>query len=241
MEESRYFTTQLQRFTLVTDTEATDGASEAEAMKNLKAALNFKNKGQNEKALRLFKHAMALCPKHPELLNHYGEFLIDISQDPLEADHLFVKALTYSEKGSTQNSRALLNRQKTALIVEEIDTTMLKSIDEKKKSFRRINANSASLKRAKKEAYYQHIYHTVGIEGNTLNLVQTRTLLETKLAIGGKSIQEHNEILGLDAALKFINQTLVDRAYGHITLKDILEIHKRVIVFVDPMEAGQFR
>ena len=88
---------------------------------------------------------------------------------------------------------------------------------------------------------FQHIYHTVGIEGNTLNLIQTRSLLETKLAIGGKSIQEHNEVLGLDSALKYINQTLVDRAHGYITLKDILEIHKRVIGYVDPVEAGHFR
>ena len=87
----------------------------------------------------------------------------------------------------------------------------------------------------------QHIYHTVGIEGNTLNLGQTRHLLETKLAIGGKSVQEHNEVLGLDAALKYINMTLVDRVPGHITMQDILEIHKRVIGYVDPVEAGLFR
>lgn len=88
---------------------------------------------------------------------------------------------------------------------------------------------------------FQHVHHTVAIEGNTLNLVQTRSLLETKLAIGGKSIQEHNEVLGLDAALKYINQTLVDRPHGHIMLKDILEIHRKVIGFVDPDDAGQFR
>lgn len=93
----------------------------------------------------------------------------------------------------------------------------------------------------KKEAYFQHIHHTVGIEGNTLTLAQTRTLLETRLAIGGKSVQEHNEVLGLDLALKYINQTLVDRPMGHITMVDLLEIHKRVIGHVDPLEAGIFR
>jgi len=97
------------------------------------------------------------------------------------------------------------------------------------------------LRRAKKEAYFQHIYHTVAIEGSTLNLMQTRSILETKLAIGGKSVQEHNEVLGLDAALRYINQTLVDRIQGHITMQDILEIHKRVIGYVDPIEAGIFR
>ncbi len=47
-------------------------------------------------------------------------------------------------------------------------------------------------------------------------------------------------MLGLDAALRYINQTLVDRV-GEITAGDILEIHKRVIGYVDPVEAGMFR
>ena len=69
----------------------------------------------------------------------------------------------------------------------------------------------------------------MAIEGNTLNLVQTRSILETRLAVGGKSVFEHNEVLGLDAALKYINQTLVDRLSGEIRMQDIIEIHRRVI------------
>ena len=103
-----------------------------------------------------------------------------------------------------------------------------------------IGERNSALKRAKKEAYVQHIYHSVGIEGNTFTLAQTRSVLETKLAVGGKSVMEHNEILGLDAALRYLNQTLVDKV-GEITLQDILEIHKRVIGFVDPIEAGMMR
>jgi len=45
------------------------------------------------------------------------------------------------------------------------------------------------------------------------------------------------EILGLDSALKYINNTLVHRI-GAITLDDILEIHKRVLGFVDIFEGG---
>jgi hypothetical protein len=29
--------------------------------------------------------------------------------------------------------------------------------------------------------YFQYVYHTVGIEGNTMDLAQTRSILETKL------------------------------------------------------------
>ena len=40
---------------------------------------------------------------------------------------------------------------------------------------------------------------------------QTRSIVETRMAIAGKSIVEHNEILGLDAAMKYINDTLVNK------------------------------
>merc|ERR1712112_765528 len=116
---------------------------------------------------------------------------------------------------------------------------MLKRIDKKKLQFLDIRADSAALKRAKKEAYVQYIYHTVGIEGNTMNLAQTRSILETKLAVGGKSIMERNEILGMVSALKYINNTLVDKI-GDITLQDILEMHKRVIVMSTPWKPDSF-
>ena len=106
---------------------------------------------------------------------------------------------------------------------------LLQNIDGKKTALLRVSHRNSAYRRAKEEAYVQHVHHTVAIEGNTLNLVQTRSILETRLAVGGKSVIEHNEVLGLDAALKYINQTLVDRLSGEIRLQDILEIHRRVI------------
>lgn len=44
-----------------------------------------------------------------------------------------------------------------------------------------------------------------------MTLAQTRSVLETRMAVSGHSVDEHNEILGLDAALKYINATLVNR------------------------------
>ena len=135
-------------------------------------------------------------------------------------------------------ARAVENRRRTSRQVEDIDRSTLKRIEEKKLAFQQISrSGGAALRRAKKEAYFQHIYHTVGIEGNTMTLAQTRSVLETKMAVAGKSVMEHNEVLGLDAALKYVNQTLVDRV-GEISLQDILEIHKRVIGFVDPIEVS---
>lgn len=73
-----------------------------------------------------------------------------------------------------------------------------------------------------------------------MTLAQTRSILETRMAVDGKSIDEHNEILGMDLAMKYINATLVNDN-DYISMKDILEIHRRVLGHVDPIEGGEFR
>ena len=150
------------------------------------------------------------------------------------------RAIAYSDAGSELQSRALSLREATSSKVLEMDDAVLVRIDDKKRKFLEVKADSAAMRRAKKEAYFQYIYHTVGIEGNTLSLAQTRAILETRLAVVGKSIMEHNEILGMEEALKYINNTLIDK-HGDIGIQDILEIHRRVIGNVDPVEAGLFR
>lgn len=213
-----------------------NSAAETEAEGSLHAALEMKRQGKFDKALKLFEHAYILAPLHPDVLNHYGEFLEDTQKDIIKADQLYFQAITYSPG----NSRALVNRQRTAHVVERLDLAVLQRVDRKRDEVSAIPDHAPGLRRAKKEAYFQHIYHTVGIEGNTMTLSQTRSILETRMAVGGKSLVEHNEILGLDAAMKFINSTLINRL-GMITIEDILEIHRRVLGYVDPIEGGSFR
>ncbi|KAG7204205.1 hypothetical protein KM043_002036 [Ampulex compressa] len=211
-------------------------APTAEALTSLHLALEMKLSGKQKKAIKLFQHAVALAPHHPDVLNHYGEFLEHTQNNVIKANEFYVRALTYQPN----HEGALVNSQRTARVVEELDRRTLRRIDEKRNTLSAIPDNNVALIRAKKEAYFQHIYHTVGIEGNTMNLEQTRAIVETRTAVAGKSIDEHNEILGLDAAMKYINATLVNRV-GSIFVKDILEIHRRVLGHVDPIEGGQFR
>ncbi|ODN05094.1 Adenosine monophosphate-protein transferase FICD [Orchesella cincta] len=208
---------------------------ELEAISSLHLAMEMKEMGKLGKAQKLFKHAMALCPRHPDILTNYGEFY-EKSQDYMMADHLYVQALTYAP----HHTKALANRKRTLPVVEELDERRLKIIDGKREQLLQLPQSSYALRRVRKEAYFQHIYHSAGIEGNTMTLSQTRQVLETRIAVGGKSIVEHNEILGLDAALRFINMSLVNRI-GRISVDDILSIHKHLMGFVDPEEAGKFR
>uniref|UniRef100_A0A1I8NSW1 Protein adenylyltransferase Fic n=1 Tax=Stomoxys calcitrans TaxID=35570 RepID=A0A1I8NSW1_STOCA len=210
-----------------------DEANIKEALATLKLGQTMREAGKEDKAQRLYEHAHALAPKHPEVLLRYGEYLE--KRDVVLADQYYFQALTINPSCS----EALTHRQRTAAIVQSIDDRRLLELDRKRDALSGIHESNAALRRAKKEAYFQHIYHSVGIEGNTMTLAQTRSILETRMAVDGKSIDEHNEILGLDLAMKYINDSLVNKM--EINLKDIMEIHRRVLGHVDPIEGGEFR
>jgi tetratricopeptide (TPR) repeat protein len=181
--------------------------NENEALGSLRVALEMNAQGKDDKAFRLFQHALALSPKHPEILTKYGEFLEHIHGDIVAADQMYFQALVVQPK----HAAALENRLRTAHRVAVIDRERLERLDQKRKALSSIQDSHSGLRRAKKEAYIQNIYHSVGIEGNTMSLAQTRAILETRMAVEGKSIDEHNEILGLDSAMKYINATLVNK------------------------------
>lgn len=53
----------------------------------------MKRQGKADKAQKLFEHAYILAPLHPDVLNHYGEFLEDTQKDIIMADQLYFQVL----------------------------------------------------------------------------------------------------------------------------------------------------
>ncbi|MFH4973597.1 hypothetical protein AB6A40_000306 [Gnathostoma spinigerum] len=208
---------------------------ESEALAALSAAVSSKKRGNVKRAEVIMRHALNLAPTHPDILTEYGILIETVQKNVVEAEGLYTRALSYNP----HHTEALIHHARTMPVVKEIDKEMLKELHEKRNYFHRISRDNAAVRRVMRDSYFMHIYHTVAIEGNTMSLGQTRSLLETKMVVAGKSIIEHNEILGMDAALRFLNQSLVH--IGHITLQDILSIHRRVLGFVNPEEAGVFR
>lgn len=64
-------------------------ADHQEALSSLKVALELRAQGKDDKALRLFKHALALAPKNPEILTQFGEYLEHNRQDVVTADLMY--------------------------------------------------------------------------------------------------------------------------------------------------------
>ncbi|XP_033076648.1 protein adenylyltransferase FICD isoform X2 [Trachypithecus francoisi] len=218
---------------LVAKTKASPGKLEARAALN--QALEMKRQGKREKAQKLFMHALKMDPDFVDALTEFGIFSEE-DKDIIQADYLYTRALTISP----YHEKALVSRDRTLPLVEEIDQRYFSIIDSKVKKIMSIPKGNSALRRVMEETYYHHIYHTVAIEGNTLTLSEIRHILETRYAVPGKSLEEQNEVIGMHAAMKYINTTLVSRI-GSVTISDVLEIHRRVLGYVDPVEAGRFR
>ncbi len=208
---------------------------ELEAKAALQQALEMKKLGKREKAHKLLVHALSMNPDFVDALTELGTILEE-EKDVVQADHLYTKALAISPC----NKRALVSRDRTLPLVEEIDQRYFGIIDSKVRRLMSIPKGNSALRRVMEETYYHHIYHTVAIEGSTLTLSEIRHIIETRYAVPGKSLQEQNEAIGVDAAMKYINTTLLSRT-GAITVSDILEIHRRVLGYVDPVEGGRLR
>lgn len=177
--------------------------NDVEAEINLKAALELKKAGKYDKAYKVFQHSLSLAPNNPKVLTEFGLFLEE--RDIVKADHFYHRAISFDPN----YERAVERRQRTAAVVQSIDEERLRRLDEKRDLLSQVDSRSAAMKRATKEAYILHIYHSVGIEGNSMTLAETRSVLETHMAVSGRSVEEHNEILGLDSAMKYVNATLV--------------------------------
>ncbi|XP_038619682.1 protein adenylyltransferase FICD [Tachyglossus aculeatus] len=206
-----------------------------EAKAALKQALEMKRQGKRAKAHKLFSHALRMNPDDVEALNEFGIFSEE-EEDIVRADFLYGKALALSPC----HQKALRNRDRTLPLVEEIDQRYFGLLDAKVKKVMAVPKGDSALRRVMEEAYFHHIYHTVAIEGNTLTLAEIRHIVETRYAVPGRSLEEQNEVVGVHAAMMFVNTTLLARP-GAVTLRDVLDIHRRVLGYVDPVEAGRFR
>jgi Fic family protein len=82
-------------------------------------------------------------------------------------------------------------------------------------------------------------YHSNSIEGNTLNLNETRVILEHGMTIRGKSLREHFEVVNHQDAIDYIT-SLVSRDFV-LTQDDILDVHRIVMTKIEKDFAGRYR
>ena len=81
-------------------------------------------------------------------------------------------------------------------------------------------------------------YSSNALEGNTLDLAETKVVIEDGITIGGKPIKDHLEALGHSIAY---NEVLNLAQNDTITLDDIKKLHYLFFNKIDENQAGKYR
>ena len=93
----------------------------------------------------------------------------------------------------------------------------------------------------KLDQYFDEVYtyDSTTIEGNTLTLQETALVINKGITIGGKSLNEHFEIINHKEAIDYIKDAVKnDVLYNR---KLLLDIHQLILKNINPMDAGKYR
>jgi len=97
-----------------------------------------------------------------------------------------------------------------------------------------------ALKRIGKFFRIKHIYHSNAIEGNVLNVGETRQVVEQGLTLTGVPLKDQAEARNLSAALDFLEE-LASNPNRPITEADVRQIHNLVLGGINDENAGRYR
>lgn len=84
------------------------------------------------------------------------------------------------------------------------------------------------------------IYHSNAIEGNQLNIGETRMVVEQGLTLTGKSLKDQAEAKNLSNALDYLEELATDPNRA-ITEADVRTIHSFVLRGIENEQAGRYR
>lgn len=82
-------------------------------------------------------------------------------------------------------------------------------------------------------------YNSNAIEGNTLTLQETEVVLNAGVTIGGKTVNEHFEVINHKNGIDFV-KSLVSRK-ENVTEETIKKLHALILKSIDDAEAGNYR
>jgi Fic family protein len=86
----------------------------------------------------------------------------------------------------------------------------------------------------------KHIYHSNAIEGNMLEIGETREVVEHGLTLTGKPLKDQAEAKNLSHAIDFLEEIAQDTD-RKITEKDVRQLHYLVLKNIDDENAGKYR
>ncbi len=98
---------------------------------------------------------------------------------------------------------------------------------------------AVALKKIKENISIEWTYNSNSIEGNTLNLQETRMVLQEGITVKGKSLREHFEVYNHEKAIDYL-YTLVNDKYNMRSI-DVLSLHGLVMRSIEEDFVGRIR
>lgn len=110
----------------------------------------------------------------------------------------------------------------------------------KKKNFYNKNKNIINkeiIEKINKSFDIDFTYNSTTIEGNTLTLIETKAVIEDKIAIGGKSLREIYEVVNHNKAFDYVKQSIEKQE--ELDEEKVKDIHE--ILTENIMQGGIYR
>lgn len=120
-----------------------------------------------------------------------------------------------------------------------MDKSLLATINDLKRKMSGCRPlNATEVMELHKQFVVENTYNSNAIEGNTITLRETAMIIQGGITIGGKSIQEHLDIVGHKDAIEYVYSLADDkRELSEFTIK---EIHSLVLA-ADSANKGVYR
>jgi len=129
----------------------------------------------------------------------------------------------------------------TAYEVESTQLSSTRAIASRVESMRSTGALTPEvLNKLRKYFRIKNIYHSNAIEGNSLNVGETRLVVEQGLTLTGRPLKDQAEAKNLSVALDFLEE-LAGNPDRPITEADVRQIHLLVLTGIDNANAGKYR
>jgi Fic family protein len=126
----------------------------------------------------------------------------------------------------------------------EVEETQLKEAQDFANRVQELRASGRLtpevLGRLRKYFKIKNIYNSNAIEGSTLDVGETRLVVEQGLTISGKPLKDQAEAKNLSAALDLL-ESLAQNTEIPITERDIRQIHYLVLADINSDNAGKYR
>ena len=134
----------------------------------------------------------------------------------------------------------IINIEGTPYLFDSRQLETIKSIAHRVAQMRQVGTlNPAALAMIRRYFKIKNIYHSNAIEGNTLNVGETRQVVELGLTLTGKPLKDQAEAKNLSEALDFLEELATNDL--PITERDIRQIHYLILKGFQDEEAGKYR